>query len=693
MMRSKMLRTWVVFGAFIGAAGCVASFNPVLSEAGDAPAQDERADTPAAETNDGTTTPDAGDGAAIIDLPDTPAVDDAPDAGDASDVRDASDEFAEVALPDIPSPMDVPSDVRDVMTVVDIVDVNDVPVVPDIPAPQDVRDVPVEDQGSVCPMATIRCAGACVDTQTNPSHCGGCGVVCSLPRATAACVGGRCRVGACNANAGDCDTNPDNGCEVDLLGDSAHCGRCGGACGTGRFCSNGACVTCGSAGAPACPPGGTCSGLTNCGGTCRDTATDTNHCGACNRGCVAPSGGSVMCAGGSCVQSCPSGQTVCGTNCVDLSSDAANCGGCSRACRTDQTCAGGVCDCPSGRTRCGTACVDTQTDAANCGGCGRPCRARGACVASVCNEQRSCQTPGTPGCGMVDVTGNVPFTLGGDSLAIRANPGQTNIRVGNFTLDAYEVTVARFRVFWAARMVDGGASIRARPIRYPDGTTISWGTNTGREPTLNDPSYCNWSSVPGVPSREAHPINCVNWWTAQEFCVWDGGAGTYGTASNGRLPTEAEWEYAARYRSASGLTAGREFPWGNTSPSATCDRARWNRLGCSGDDGGATRRVGSFPLGASGGLFDLAGNVGEWTADWSSSYSPTSTDAGLSCWGGVGRLNPICEDGAISHRVIRGGSWGDNVVDVLRSAGRGDAVLPIGSGPGLGFRCFGTVTE
>lgn len=172
--------------------------------------------------------------------------------------------------------------------------------------------------------------------------------------------------------------------------------------------------------------------------------------------------------------------------------------------------------------------------------------------------------------------------------------------------------------------------------------------------------------------------------------MWDGGTGTYGMPSNGRLPTEAEWEFAARYRAVSGLTAGRVFPWGDMPPSATCDRAQWNY--CMGDDGGSTRRVGSFSSGASGGLFDLAGNVWEWTADWYSSYSPTPTDSGLPCWGEVSRQNPICNNGATGGRVIRGGSWDGYGVAYLRSASR-FIFTPVDRIIILGFRCAGTVTE
>jgi formylglycine-generating enzyme required for sulfatase activity len=276
------------------------------------------------------------------------------------------------------------------------------------------------------------------------------------------------------------------------------------------------------------------------------------------------------------------------------------------------------------------------------------------------------------------------------TCAYGAAPPQPNVTVDAFALDACEVTVGRFRAFWRARAVDGGASIRAQPIRYPDafGSTrqeIAWGTVAGREPEPQG-SACNWSSSPSP--RDAHPVNCVDWWTAQEFCVWDRGPETYGTSQNGRLPTEAEWEYATRGRAvpAEGLVSGRTYPWGEQVPqgsrTTSCDRAQWNS--CAGEDGGGTRRVGRFA--ATGGFFDLAGNVWEWTADNYSAYTS-------SCVTRASSRNPLCNYSAAGTRAFRGGAW-DGISDAdLRSASRGSGT-PAGQDYFfLGFRCAGTLAE
>jgi formylglycine-generating enzyme required for sulfatase activity len=139
--------------------------------------------------------------------------------------------------------------------------------------------------------------------------------------------------------------------------------------------------------------------------------------------------------------------------------------------------------------------------------------------------------------------------------------------------------------------------------------------------------YCNW----GQSDRGKHPINCVDWHQAQAYAKWAGG----------RLPSEAEWEYAAR-------SGGRDwkYPWGNEN--ATCERAVMDDgsgNGCG--RGNTTWPVCSKPKGnTTHGLCDMAGNVWEWVQDWyHDSYKGAPTDG--SAW----------EKPTGSSRVNRGGSW------------------------------------
>ncbi|GMV41598.1 MAG: hypothetical protein AMXMBFR64_33140 [Myxococcales bacterium] len=164
-------------------------------------------------------------------------------------------------------------------------------------------------------------------------------------------------------------------------------------------------------------------------------------------------------------------------------------------------------------------------------------------------------------------------------------------------------------------------------------------------------TYCNW----GKSGREDHPVNCVDWNQAKAFCAWAGG----------RLPTEAEWEYAAR----SGGRA-QSYPWGNEK--ATCARAVMD------DGGNGCGRNSTWPVcsktggDSAHGLCDLAGNVWEWVADWKGSYgsSPASDPQG---------------PGSGSDRVRRGGGFYYDA-SLLRASYRGGHV-PSDAGAGLGFRC------
>jgi len=157
----------------------------------------------------------------------------------------------------------------------------------------------------------------------------------------------------------------------------------------------------------------------------------------------------------------------------------------------------------------------------------------------------------------------------------------------------------------------------------------------------------NWRRQLGYPNR---PVVEVSWYEAAAYCQWIGG----------RLPTEAEWECAAR--------CGREavgYPWGNQEP----DEHRANFAGVPGHP----TPVGLYPEGATpGGIADLAGNVLEWVQDWYGEYSEKEA---------TNPKGPEMGD----LKVLRGGAWGYNA-RVLRVSYR-DGVAPEYRDYDLGFRC------
>ncbi len=245
--------------------------------------------------------------------------------------------------------------------------------------------------------------------------------------------------------------------------------------------------------------------------------------------------------------------------------------------------------------------------------------------------------------GMVHVAGG-DLALGSEGGMPEEKPVHV-VKVASFCADATEVTASD----WAACVQ------KKHCAQLPDGADWPGITKDDRQRWSK---YCN----AGTP-RADHPMNCVAFDDASTYC----------RALGKRLPTEEQWEMLARG------AEGRVYPWGVDSPTPAhanaCDRGCAQRgdgtvIGprLEGDDGfEATSPVATFQKGATReAVFDLAGNVAEWT---DATYCPYG--------------EPAC---GTSARVVRGGSWLSDSPLQLRGAARAKA-LPQSRSPDVGFRC------
>lgn len=222
------------------------------------------------------------------------------------------------------------------------------------------------------------------------------------------------------------------------------------------------------------------------------------------------------------------------------------------------------------------------------------------------------------------------------------------VYLNRFFIDQYEVTNAQFAAFLnvTGNQREGG---------------VPWLDTTDEHTLIRDLS----SGFAAASGYENHPVIQVTWHGARSYCEWQGG----------RLPTEAEWEKAAR-----GPLDERLYPWGDAYESQKanlCDsqcQETWRNPNFN-DGYSRTAPVGSYPTGDSYyGVHDMAGNVFEWTADWySPDYYATSPDANP----------PGASTGEL--RITRGGSWYRNGRSIRLSYRYGFA--EVDSADDVGFRC------
>lgn len=221
-------------------------------------------------------------------------------------------------------------------------------------------------------------------------------------------------------------------------------------------------------------------------------------------------------------------------------------------------------------------------------------------LGNECNGESCCASAKVPG---------GAATLGSGAASYAA-------KLSTFWLDKYEVSVGRFRKYLDAYQGAPAVGAGKHPLIADSGWKEEW-TLPATAGAIKASLICHstlstWKEPMVDAAHETLPINCLTWYEALAFCAWDGG----------RLPTEAEWEYAA--------TSGPEvsaYPWGNATPTidhAVFDCKTDGVAGCAVSDifsvGSRAQGRGAF------GHYDQAGSLWEWTLDLYDAYPAQCTD-------------------------------------------------------------------
>ena len=247
--------------------------------------------------------------------------------------------------------------------------------------------------------------------------------------------------------------------------------------------------------------------------------------------------------------------------------------------------------------------------------------------------------------GMVSIPAG-EFQMGNDEWGANNEQPVHTVYLDAFFIDQHEVTNFEYQQF-----------VRANP---------NWQKDKIEDRFHNGNYLKDWTENAYPSGKTRHPVVYVSWYAAMAYAQWQGK----------RLPTEAEWEYAAR-----GGLVGKEFPWGDGWDSDKAHIGEWHNGGRT----GGTAKAGQYrPNGY--GLYDTSGNVWEWCLDEYNEefYSTSPRDNPFSSTNGMDwAINNFTE--VESDRVVRGGSWYDTGTE-LRVYSR-SSKEPLKTYFDTGFRC------
>jgi len=361
-----------------------------------------------------------------------------------------------------------------------------------------------------------------------------------------------------------------------------------------------------------------------------------------------------VCMNGQCMGLCQPGAKQCDANGKPQTCNAMGVWVTGADC-VNQTCVAGVCSgvCAPGQMQC-TLDVPQTCNTMGLWQDGAKCPA--VCSAGACSVPKSCAGL-SAFCGPQSNESCCASRVVPSGTYNRSNDPTSPATVSSFGLDRFEVTVGRFRQFvnaYPGSKPAGGAG--AHPLIANSGWDLTWNTNLPADQatlrtTISCAGFPTWTDTPGA--NEYKPMNCLSWFDAFAFCAWDGG----------RLPTEAEWNYAA-----AGGNEQRVYPWSNPPSSTVIDTTfAIYALGSIFD-------VGQRSANGDGkwGHADLAGNSWEFTLDWFAPYATTCTDC--------------AHLAQATDRVIRGGGWADVAPGNLYTSFRSSST-PTHRDSSIGIRC------